>query len=346
MRHQDELRLLCHAAQHVRQAPHVRLVQRSIDLVEDAEGARLINKDSDQQRQRGQRLLATGEQQYILQLLAGRLRHNVDAAVRRALLIGQPHKRLATPEQLAKCRAEVFVDPRKSLVELRPRNFVDLFDRGLRVVDGVQQILALGLQKFVALGGLLVFLERHHVHRPHGFEPLLELPARLVLSHQRVALDPDQPSIPPQRHGVRAQVRDARFFGVAQIRRQRRSLISANAARLTQCIDLCPERLQLQLHHRCFSAQHDNLAMSVRRLLLGAVASFKQLLARSRQQLIFAQALLLLRVRCRQLLRNLRDPSLQLAMHPVDAGKRRLRAAAPFLEPCQFGGKLSRLLLR
>ena len=75
------------------EAAHVGLVERSVDLVEDAEGRGLELEDADQQRERGERLFAAREQKDVLQLLARRRGDDVDAALGGVLRVGEPHRR-------------------------------------------------------------------------------------------------------------------------------------------------------------------------------------------------------------------------------------------------------------
>ena len=110
-------------------------------------GARLVLEDSNQQRQRGQRLLAAGEQQHVLQLLARRRSHDVDAAFGRVLLVRQPHEGLSAAEELLERELEVLVDDVERLFELLTRDGVDFLDRVLRVLDGIQQVFTLRLEE-------------------------------------------------------------------------------------------------------------------------------------------------------------------------------------------------------
>ena len=71
VRDDDELRSAPHiSASILLKRPDVRFVQRRIDFVEDAEGARLVAEHRDQQGQGGQRFFAARKQQNILQALA------------------------------------------------------------------------------------------------------------------------------------------------------------------------------------------------------------------------------------------------------------------------------------
>ena len=100
------------------QAHDVRLVQRRVHFVQDAERAGLVLEDRHQQRHRGQRLLAAREQQHVLQLLARRRRNDIDAGLGQVLLIGQAHLAGAAAEQRLEHLAEVGVDGLERLGEL------------------------------------------------------------------------------------------------------------------------------------------------------------------------------------------------------------------------------------
>ena len=111
------------------EAADVGFVERRVDFVEDAERARLILEDADQQGQRGQRLLAAGEQQHVLQLLARRRGDDVDAAFGAVFFVGEAHEGVSAAEQLAEGGLEVLVDACEGLFELLPRDCVDFLDR-------------------------------------------------------------------------------------------------------------------------------------------------------------------------------------------------------------------------
>jgi chromosome segregation protein len=74
----DHLRFGGQRAQLLAEPDHVRLVQRGVDLVQQAERGRVDPEDRDQQRRRRQRPLAPGQQRQALQPLARRLGDDVD----------------------------------------------------------------------------------------------------------------------------------------------------------------------------------------------------------------------------------------------------------------------------
>ena len=75
----DELRLVGEAAERIGEPPDVGLVERGIDLVEDAERHRPDLEHREQQRDRGQGPLAAGQHRERLLLLAGRPGDDLDA---------------------------------------------------------------------------------------------------------------------------------------------------------------------------------------------------------------------------------------------------------------------------
>src|SRR4051794_10094867 len=79
MRDDDELRAVREPAQDAEEAVDVQIVERRLDLVEDVERARLGEEDREQERERGQRLLATREQAQALGGLAGGRDLDLDA---------------------------------------------------------------------------------------------------------------------------------------------------------------------------------------------------------------------------------------------------------------------------
>ena len=110
MRDDDELRAVEHAAQHLDEPADVGVVERRVDLVEQAERARLVAEDREHQRDRGQRLLAAGEQLHALQALARRRGDDVDAAFERIAFVEQRDAGAAAAEQRRERLLEVGVD--------------------------------------------------------------------------------------------------------------------------------------------------------------------------------------------------------------------------------------------
>ncbi len=154
-----------HLLQQPRQPLDVRLVQRRIHFVQNAERARLILEDGHQQRHRGQRFFAARKQQHVLQPLARRRGDDIDARLGDVGLVGQPHLADAAAEQRAEHLPEILVDVLEGLGEPLARLDVDIVDRLLGVADGIEQVLPLRVQEVVALLRFLEFFERLRIHR-------------------------------------------------------------------------------------------------------------------------------------------------------------------------------------
>src|SRR5437764_12605096 len=101
MRDDDELRLHRHLTNQLGETPDIGFVEGRVHLVENAERAGLVLENANQQRQRGERLLAAREQQYILELLAWRRCDHIDAAFSGVELISQAHEGLAAAAEPA-----------------------------------------------------------------------------------------------------------------------------------------------------------------------------------------------------------------------------------------------------
>src|SRR5262249_29638906 len=115
---EHELGLHAHLLDEFGEAANVGFVEWCIDFVENAEWARRVLKDSDQQGQGGKGLFAARQQQYVLQLFARRRRHDVDAAFGAVFFVGEPHEGVPAPKQLTERELEVLVDLVEGLLEL------------------------------------------------------------------------------------------------------------------------------------------------------------------------------------------------------------------------------------
>ena len=96
----DELRAVRERAQEREEAVDVEVVERGLDLVEDVERARPGEEDGEQERERGQRLLAAGEQREALGRLARGRDLDLDAELvlgRLLLVDSAPRPRLSAP---------------------------------------------------------------------------------------------------------------------------------------------------------------------------------------------------------------------------------------------------------
>ena len=75
-------------------------------------------------------------------------------------------------------------------------------DGGLGVLDGLEQVAALGFEEAVARGGLVVLLQRHHIDRAHGLEALLEGAGFVLGGGEGFALDAENGVVGAQEGGL------------------------------------------------------------------------------------------------------------------------------------------------
>src|SRR5690606_38121758 len=112
----------------------IGVVERRVDLVEQAERRRIELEQREHERDRRQRLLAARQQVDRRVALAGRLREHLDAGVE-DLVAGKDQARLAAAEELGEQLAEVTVDRVVGLLQQLARLAIDLADRVLDRVD-------------------------------------------------------------------------------------------------------------------------------------------------------------------------------------------------------------------
>ena len=166
----DELGLAAHFGEHAIEASDVGFVERRVHFVENAERAGRVAEDGDKQRERGESLFAAGEKQNVLQALARRLRDDVDAGIAGAIGLAEAHLPVAAAEEGLERDGELRVDEGERVFKFCARDFVELVNSELRVLDGLHEVVALAPQEVFALLAFLEFLKRHHVDRAHGLD--------------------------------------------------------------------------------------------------------------------------------------------------------------------------------
>ena len=88
-----------HRVEQVAEALDIGVVERRVDLVEHADRRGIGQEQREDQRDRGQRLLAARKQGQRLQPLARRLRHDLEPGLERIVRIDQRQMRLPAVEQ-------------------------------------------------------------------------------------------------------------------------------------------------------------------------------------------------------------------------------------------------------
>ena len=110
MRDDDELRARLELVQHAHEAANVRVVEGRVDLVEQAEGAWLGEKDAEQERQGDERPLATRQEVDTLGAFSARRGVNLDVTIERRLGILEPQIALAAAKERQKYLSKVLAD--------------------------------------------------------------------------------------------------------------------------------------------------------------------------------------------------------------------------------------------
>src|SRR5688500_7458981 len=124
---EQELRLRRHALDEIAETRGVGIVERRVDLVEQAERRRVELEQRKHQRDGGERLLAAREEMDAGVALARGLRHHLHAGVE-DLLAGHGELRLAAAEQRREQLAEMVVDLLKGLAQQLARLAIDAPD--------------------------------------------------------------------------------------------------------------------------------------------------------------------------------------------------------------------------
>src|SRR5438128_2952618 len=92
----QELSACAQARDHLTEAVDVRVVERSIDLVEDGERARVDLVERKHEGEGGERALTRGEQGHVLQALARRLDEDLHASAGTFVAVGMAQGRAPT----------------------------------------------------------------------------------------------------------------------------------------------------------------------------------------------------------------------------------------------------------
>ena len=175
MRDDDKLRFPAEAAQVAREAFDIPVVQRGVDLVEHAERRRPHLQNGKIQRDGNKGLLTAGQQRDGLELLAGRLHTNFNAARQRLRAVLQLERSLAAAEHLRERLAEIGVDA----AEFRDENIGhlagDIADDALEVALGRQHVVALAAEVFIPLVHAGKFVDGAEVRRAEAGDLLTEL---------------------------------------------------------------------------------------------------------------------------------------------------------------------------
>ena len=144
------------------------VVERRIDLVENADRRRIGQEYREQQGDRRERLLAAGEQRQALEPLARRARHDFQAGIERVVRFGQRQMGAAAAVEAGEQGLEMPVDGVEGVEEPRPAFAVQGGDRPAEPLDRADQVVALGLVFLDPFAEFLRFLLGAVVDRAHA----------------------------------------------------------------------------------------------------------------------------------------------------------------------------------
>src|SRR5690606_1271410 len=170
---EKELRLRRHPLHEVAEPLRVGVVERSVDLVEQAEGRRIELEEREDERDGGERLLAAGEQVDAAVALSRRMRHDLHAGIE-DLLARHDELRLAAAEEGGKERAEMAVHALEGLAQELARLAVDLADGVLERANRLLEVRRLRVEEALALLARAELFQRRKVHRAQLGDRLAE----------------------------------------------------------------------------------------------------------------------------------------------------------------------------
>ena len=158
-----------HRVEQVAKAFDIGIVERGIDLIEDAQGRRVGQEQRKDQRDRRQRLFATRQQSERRQLLARRLRHDLKPRVEGVVAVDHFQMRLAAVEQGAEKLAKVRVDRLERSAQFESPLAVEAADRAAQAMRCLGEVGHFGrilVTRRVKLGKLLF---RHKIDGTQSF---------------------------------------------------------------------------------------------------------------------------------------------------------------------------------
>ncbi len=234
MGNEQELRRARHFLDHAAETLGIRVVERRIDLVEQAERRRVQLEHREDQRDRGQRLLATGKQVDRRVLLARRLRDDLHAGIE-DFLAGHHQLGPAATEQFREKLPEMAVDRVEGRLQQFARFAVDAADRAFQRFHRLGQVGRLLVEVALALGRRFQFLQRRQVDRAELGDRVGQ-PGDLALQRRR-----------PRRAARTVEFRLQRSLVGAGLEQLQRKLLSVQGRRLLlqlQFADPGAQRLQ------------------------------------------------------------------------------------------------------
>src|SRR5664280_2480400 len=170
VRDDHELRRRGKLTQGLDEPADVRLVERGIHLVEDAERDGPHFEHREEERDGGQGALAPGEHRERLRLLAGRTGDDLHAGRRQVGRVGQAEAGEPAAEELLEAPVERRLEGKERRPELRRDQGVQLRDQRPGSIDRAVEVPALAVELVEARPDRRVLLEGERVRRTHLVE--------------------------------------------------------------------------------------------------------------------------------------------------------------------------------
>ena len=145
---------LAHRVEEIAEALDVVIVERRVDFVQDADRRRVGQEHGEDEGERGQRLLAAGEQGQRLRFLARRLGDKLEAGLQGIVGFDKLQFGLTALEQRGEQLLEMAVDDLEGGEEPLAPLLVQGMDRAAQALDRLGQVVALGDQLVAAIQDL------------------------------------------------------------------------------------------------------------------------------------------------------------------------------------------------
>src|SRR5450631_4154780 len=163
MRDDDELDACGHVADNFAEATYIVLIKRRIHFVKQTEGRRIQIEDREHERDRRQRLLATGQQMNRAVALARRARHYGDS--RGEHILAHEFKiGVAAAEEPWKLLLQSRVDALERLFKAGAGLFINAPHCLLKGDERIVQISVLAVKIVLALSLFLELVDRGEIH--------------------------------------------------------------------------------------------------------------------------------------------------------------------------------------
>ena len=151
----DELGLCRHVAQEVAEAANVRIIERRVHFVQQAEGRGVQAEEGEDEGEGGEGFFAAGEDAQVFDFFAGRAHSNGDAGIQYVAFRPGEFGFAAAKEDGEEV-GEMAVDDVQGFLQAAAGFVVEFVDGFFEQRQGVAQVAALGFQRAVFVFGAVV----------------------------------------------------------------------------------------------------------------------------------------------------------------------------------------------